>query len=155
MAIAAIISGVIGAASIGTSLIGGRKAEKAAKAQAAEEARLEGIVTDEKLRQMDIERDVVRGETIAQAAASGVEVAPGMQDLFDQYGGVYGKGSVLDILSEQAVNFDREREAVVGAGATRAANALTRGSMAATQARYEGISTALNQAANIALLFRT
>lgn len=139
MPIGAIIAGVIGAAGIGVSLSGAKKAERAAKSQAAEEARLEGIVTEEKLRQMNIEEMVTRGETIAAAAASGVEV---------------GKGSVLDILSEQAYNFQRERGAVKSAGATRASNALARGSMAASQARYQGISTALNQAANIALLYQ-
>ncbi len=139
MPVAAIIAGVIGAAGIGVSLSGARKAENAAKRASAEEARLEGIVTEEKLRQMVIEEATVRGETIGMAAASGVEV---------------GKGSVIDILAEQAYNFTRERAAVKSAGATRASNALSRGSMAAQQARYEGISTALNQAANIALLFR-
>lgn len=139
MAIAAIVAGVIGVAGIATSLSGSAKAAKAAKGAAANEARLEGIVTEEKLRQMVIEEEDIRGQTIADAAASGIEV---------------GKGSVTDILAEQAYNFTRERAAVKGAGATRAANALTRGSMAAQQARYEGIGTALNQAANIALLFR-
>ena len=136
---AAVVGAVLGGASIATSLSGQRKAGRAAREAAEEEARLEGLVTEEALRQMQVEEMVVRGETIASAAASGVEV---------------NKGSVTDVLAEQAYNFQRERAATRNAGATRARNALNRGSAAASAARYEGISTALNQASNIALMFR-
>ena len=156
MPVAAIVGAVIGVAGIATSLSGARSAEQRAEEQAEEEARLEGIVTEERLRQMDVEEMVTRGETIAAAAASGVEVSGRQADMDGPVGekSVMGKGSVVDILAEQAYNYAREREAVSEAGATRAANALSRGAMAAEQARYQGISTALNQAANIALLFR-
>ena len=149
MPVAAAIGAVVGIAGIVTSLSGAKKAERAAKAAAKEEARLEGIVTREKLRQMGIDQLRTEGETILGGAASGVEVGDGRGD------NAVMETSVTSILDEVRKNYGNERSAVARAGATRAANALTRGSNAASIARYQGISNALNYTGMIANAFAT
>jgi hypothetical protein len=117
----------VGIAAVGaiSSLIGGSKAEKAAKRQAREEARLEGIVTGEKLRKLRIEEQITKGQTIAAGAASGVDVR---------------RGSVAMILAEQQREFTRERHITEQVGASRAANIRQQGAAIGAQARYQGIS---------------
>jgi len=110
------------------SLIGASKAKSSARKAAAEEARLEGIVTGAKIETLQQEETVLRGQTIAGAAGSGVNVT---------------KGSPLQILAEQAKTFAREKKTVATAGASRAAQAKTRGRMVGQQAMYHGISSAL------------
>lgn len=117
----------VGSAVLGglSSLFGGRSAEKAAKRQAREEARLEGIVTLEKVRKLFIEERITRGQTEAAAAASGVDVR---------------RGSVAQILAEQATEFARETGFTREVGASRAANIRQQGAAIGAQARYQGIS---------------
>ena len=117
----------VGIAAVGaiSSLIGGSKASSAARKQAKKEAALEGIVTTEKLRKLHIERDTIRGRTIAQAASGGVDVR---------------SRSVLDILSEQAREFAYEIDVTGRVGASRASNIIGAGKAAGDRARYQGIS---------------
>jgi hypothetical protein len=128
--IAAVAAG-IGALS---SILGGRSAAKDAKRAAAEDARLEGIVTREKIRQIGVEERVLRGETIAAAAGSGVKA---------------GVGSPLQILAEQAREFGRQKTITSEVGASKAASALQRGQMAGSQAKYSSYSSAANQFASM------
>jgi len=129
-----IIAGILSGVGAIASLAGGREAEKAADRQAAEEARLEGIVTDEKIRQLGVEEEVVRGETIASVAGSGVKV---------------DSGSPLMVLATQASEYERLRNVTREAGASRAANALARGDLVGKQAKYGSYSSAANQFANM------
>jgi hypothetical protein len=131
---AAIVGAVFAGIGALSSIMGGRKADRDAKRAAAEEARLEGLVTREKVRQIGVEERVMRGDTIAAVAGSGVKA---------------GEGSPLQILAEQAREFGRQRSIVSEVGATKAAAALTRGSMIGQQARYQSYSTASNQFAQM------
>lgn len=110
------------------------KQSDAARRQAAEDARLERIVTAEKIHQLNIEERALKGETLAAGAGSGITV---------------GRGSILDILTEQAATFAREVRVVGEVGATRAAAALTRGENVATQAKLAFRTGAFQQASNI------
>lgn len=122
----------VGSAVLGglSSIFGGKKADKAARQQALQEARLEQRITDEKLRQLNLEEERAEGRTIATAAASGVEVT---------------RGSPLDILAEQAAEFRYERNTVAEVGASRAANTVARGRMIGQQYRWSSYGQALNQ----------
>jgi hypothetical protein len=110
------------------SLFGGAKADKAAKKAAKAQAAAEFRLTQEKLRSLKVEERVLRGQTIAGAAGSGVSVQT---------------GSPLEILAEQAREFQRERMITAQTGATRAAGIKTRGAMVGQQALYGGISAGL------------
>lgn len=128
---ASVISGVLGFG-------GSKKAEKAAKRAAAEQARQEKVVTKEKVRQLFAEERTLAGTTVARQAGSG---------------GVVNKGSILDILAEQASQFRIERRTVEQAGASRVAAALAQGSSVAAQASAQGLANlfqGVGQAVNIA-----
>lgn len=142
---------IVGAALAGlgaiTGIIGGNKASKAAKKQAREEARLEGIVTAEKVRQLEKQEVITRGETIAGYAGSGVKVGKNITSE-----GLRGmSGSPLMVLAEQAREFARERQVTQEAGASRAAQALGSGKAIADQYKYGGYSQA---ASGFAQMFR-
>ncbi len=125
LAVAGIAFEVLGA---GLGIFGASKAEKAAKAQAAEEARLEGKVTDERVRQIKRQEDIMAGQTVAATAGAGVKV---------------GSGSSLAILADQAAEFRRERTITREVGATRAKASLQRGEALAKQYRYQGLGGAV------------
>lgn len=120
--------------SVGATLIAGERAADAADDAASEEARLEGVVTREKLRQLQVEEEVVRGETIAAIAGSGVKV---------------DEGSPLVVLADQAREYEYVRGATREAGASRAANALTRGRAVGDQARYGSYASSANSLTNL------
>lgn len=110
-----------------SSIIGGNKAKHASKRASREEARLEGIVTGQKIRELFAEERQLHGDTIGAAAGSGVDV---------------GFGSVLDVLSEQASTFERTRDVTRQVGASKASVALQRGSMIGNLYQSQGISSA-------------
>lgn len=109
------------------NIFGGRSAARDAEQQAAEEARLEGIVTEEKLRQLEKQEIAMRGATIAATAGAGVRV---------------GEGSPLAILAEQRFEFAREKQVTKEVGASRAALALQQGRAIGKQAKYSGYTQA-------------
>ncbi|RKX24544.1 MAG: hypothetical protein DRP45_07970 [Candidatus Zixiibacteriota bacterium] len=127
----AVIGGV-------SSILGARSAKEDARLAANEEARLEGIVTDSKVTGLQAEQRQLRGETISRAAGSGVNTQV---------------GSPLQLLAEQAREFGREIRTVKQAGATRAAQAQTRGAMVGNQAMYQGFGQAASSMSNAFSLF--
>ena len=127
----ALVSGI-------SSLLGASEAKKDARAAAKEEARLEGIVTESKVTGLQAEQRQLRGETISRAAGSGVRA---------------DVGSPLQILAEQAREFGREIRTVKQVGATKAAQAQTRGAMVGNQAMYQGFGQAASSMSNAFSLF--
>ena len=117
-----------------SGLSAGRRAERAAKQAGAEEARLEGLLTTEKIRQLDVERRLRSGQTKAGFASGRVKI---------------GSKSALDILAEQKSTALAERSTILEVGASRAANALTRSSNLADQIGYQTIGQAAGKASNL------
>ena len=115
------------------SIIGGRKAKKEAEEAADIQAAQELQLTKAKLDDLKLEERVMKGSTIASAAASGVKV---------------DKGSPLAVLKEQAKNFAKERMTVSQVGATNASVITKRGKMVGRQALYQGWGQGLQQASN-------
>ena len=106
------------------SIIGGKKGKKEAESAADIQARQEHELTKAKLEDLKLEERVLKGTTIASAAASGVKV---------------DKGSPLQVLAEQAKNFAKERMTVAQVGASNASVINTRGKMVGNQAMYQGV----------------
>lgn len=121
------------------SVFGGFSAKSAAERAAKKEAKFEGVLTLAKLENLEKEERVLKGQTIAIAAGSGVKV---------------DKGSPLQVLAEQAREFQRERHTVAKVGATRAAQSMARGRMVGDQAVYQGISQGASQMANAFTMFK-
>lgn len=111
-----------------SSIFGGKSAKKDAERQGEEEARLEGLVTDERLRQLGKEEKALAGTTIAAAAGSGVKV---------------GTGSPLEILAEQASEFAFERLITERVGASKAKLALDRGRSVGSRAQSQSYAQAI------------
>ena len=111
-----------------SSIFAGRSAKKAAERQGEEEARLEGLVTDEKLRQLRKEETALAGSTVASAAGSGVKV---------------GTGSPLSILAEQASEFAYERLITERVGASRTSLALAQGRSIGQRAQSQAYAQAI------------
>ncbi len=130
LAVAGIAANVIGAA---FGLSGASKAAKAADRAGKREAKLEGLVTDERLRQIDREEMLMREDTIARTAGSGVLV---------------GSQSSLEVLADQASEFRKEYRITREAGATRSRAALEGGRATAQQYKYQGYSSAVGGIAN-------
>lgn len=128
--VAAAIAGI----GVISSIIGGNKARSDAKDAAAREAAAEEKVTAEKLRQLFREEDVMRGQTLAAVAGSGVRT---------------DRGSPLKVLAEQQAEFIRERLITKQVGATRAQAALAQGSAIGRQAKYQGYSQAASGLTNL------
>jgi hypothetical protein len=130
-AVGSLVSGVLGG-------LGGSKASKAAKKAAAEQARQEQVVTNERLRQIQQEERTLAGQTVARSAGAG---------------GVVNQGSILQILAEQAREFRIEERVTRNAGASRVRTALAQGQSAARQFEAQGLSSlfaGIGQAAGIA-----
>ena len=141
MALAAIAAGASLASGILGGL-GGNKAKKAARRAAAEQARQENVVTAERIRQLQQEERSLAGRTRAISAGSGA---------------VVGQGSILQILAEQAREFERERRIVKSVGASRAKAALDQGRAVGDQAFYGGLGNlfaGIGSAANTWNMFR-
>ena len=123
-----------------SSFLGSKKASKAAKKQAEIEAKQEGLLTDERLRQLGIAERVLYGETVAGAAGSGV---------LSSFGSIRDVpltpiGSVGAVLEEQSKEFAFERKIVKEVGATKVQAGLAAGSATATAYKYKGYSDAFS-----------
>jgi len=132
------VAAAVGVLGLLSQLGGGAAAKKDAAKAAANEAKLEGIVTQSKVAGLEAEQRQMASSTKAMAAGSGVSATT---------------GSPLQILAEQAREFGREIMTVRKAGASRAAQAQTRGRMTGNQAMYQGFSQAASSASNVFSLF--
>lgn len=141
-AIAAVVGTAVAAYGIYSGEQAADDAARASRLSAEEEARLEGILTDEKVRRLGVEREQVIGQQRAGYAGSGVEVGSSQRRPGEQI----ASGSVMDVLTETATEFAREISVTRETGASRATNALARGNMVAqnyqNQARANSIQTA-------------
>lgn len=120
-----------------SSLVGGSKANKSAGKAAREESRLENIVTKSKVKRLEAEKREMAGQTIQTAAGSGVAA---------------DVGSPVDLLVEQAKNFDEEILTTKIAGATRSQAAQTRGKMVGQQAAWQGAGQAASSLSSAFLI---
>ncbi len=105
------------------------KAGRAAEREAALEAQHQREITQERLRQIDVEGRRIAGETRATAAGSGVAV---------------GEGSPMDVLAEQASEFAREKSITSRVGANRVATSLRRGEALAKQYESQQLVSAFS-----------
>lgn len=117
---------VVGAIS---TALGVKQASDAKKAGKRSEEQ-ERLATEERVRQLDIEKKAVTGTQRANAAASGVKV---------------GSASVLAVQTETIDEIEREKKFVRQAGAFSADAAKLQGRVAA----YQGYGTALTGAGQI------
>ena len=137
----AAITGTIG---LITSFLGAKKASKAAKEQAAEEARIQQVTTAEQIRRLNINERLMFGQTVAGQAGSGVL---GMQQGLDQQSPM--SGSPQTILSEQAREFAQERKITQEVGASNVQQTLMRGAAQANAYKWQGYSNAASSISNI------
>jgi hypothetical protein len=142
IAIAGIVVGAIG---IISSFLGSKKASKAARKQAEEEARLEKLVTDERIRELGREERQLYGETVAGYAGGGVLSS------FASMGGVPREtiGSPRAVLTEQAAEFQREISITQKVGASKVAQSLASGKAVASAYKFQGYSNVTTGIANI------
>jgi hypothetical protein len=142
---AAIASVVVGTLGVISNFLGSKKSSKAAKKQAAEEARLEGLVTDEKLRNLRTEERTVYGQTLAGFASGGVlATAPTL-------GGTATPltGSPSTIIDEQRKTFADERSITRQVGASKVAQSLQHGKNVAQAYKWEGLGNTASGISNI------
>jgi hypothetical protein len=142
LATAAVVTGVV---SLISGFVGSKKAGKAAKKQSAEEARLEKLVTDEKLRNLRTEERTVYGQTLAGFASGGVlATAPTL-------GGTATPltGSPSTIIDEQRKTFADERSITRQVGASKVAQSLQHGKNVASAYKWSGYSDTASGISNI------
>jgi len=113
------LSLAMGAVSLFGAKSAASDAKKAGKAQAAQEQ----LATQEKVFQLHKQERTMAGQTRAAAAGSGVQA---------------DKGSVVDVIAEQAATFERERQYTQKMGASRASSAWQRGQDTASAQMYQG-----------------
>jgi hypothetical protein len=139
----------IAAVGIISGFLGAKKAGKAAKEQAAEEARIERLTTAERIRQIGKEERTMYGETVAGYAGGGVLSAFGtMSDVPRET-----IGSAKTVLQEQATEFAFERKITQETGASNVAQSLARGKALARQYKYQSYSNAASGISNILMGF--
>ncbi len=121
------------AISLGVTVLGSlfgssaaKKQERAARRQGQEQARVERQVTRERLRQIERQEEIMRGQTIAGAAGQGVDV---------------GSQSVLQVLADQEAEFRRELQVTETVGASRARGALQRAETLSDTYKYQGYAS--------------
>jgi hypothetical protein len=144
----AVIYAGVAAVGIISSFLGSKKASKAAKKQAKEEARLEGLVTAERQREINREERQLYGDTLAAYAGGGV---------LSSFGTMANTpnvpretiGSAKSVLTEQQIEFQRERSITQQVGASRVASGLARGKATAEAYKFQGYSNAATGIANI------
>ena len=147
MAAAAIgvASAVVGVVGLISNFVGSKKAGKAAKKQSEEEARLEKLVTDEKLRQLGIDERTTYGQTLAGFASGGVlATAPTLGG-----GATPLTGSPSTIIDEQRKTFADERSITRQVGASKVAQSLQHGKNVASAYKWSGISDTASGISNI------
>jgi hypothetical protein len=132
--VAAAMALISAYSSIKGGMSGKKGAQKASTIQAGQELEL----TVAKIEDLKLEERNLAGQTRAGAAGAGVKI---------------GKGSPLQILAEQARNFQRERQTVAKVGATNASVINQRGQMVGKQAAYQGIGQGAQQLSNAFSLF--
>lgn len=130
----AVVGASIAALGLISDFLGSRSAKSAAERQARKEAEAEGLVTTERLRQLDVEERSFAGATRAGYAGSGVKA---------------DTGSPLQILAEQAKEFAYEKQITAQVGASKAASALQRGRDVGNAVRYQSYSNLAQGASNI------
>jgi hypothetical protein len=141
---AAIAGAVIGTIGLISGFLGSKKASKAAKEQAAEEARINQATTAERLRLLDKEERALYGQTLAGYASGGVlGIAPSLQQPQAM------TGSPSTILKEQATEFAAEKAITREVGASNVAQALQRGKATAEAYKWQGYSNAASGISNI------
>ena len=140
----AIAAVAIAAVSVISNFLGSKKAASAAKKQAAEEARLEGLVTQEKLRTLKIDERTLYGQTLAGYAGGGVQgISPNLGQTS------ITAGSPQAILAEQKKSFGAEKDIITQVGASKAQASLTRGRNLADQYRWSGYANVASGVSNI------
>jgi hypothetical protein len=141
----AIAGVVVGAIGIISSFLGSKKASKAAKKQSEEEARLEKLVTDERIRELGREERQLYGETVAGYAGGGVLSSFGtMSDVSRET-----IGSPASVLAEQTAEFQREISITQKVGASKVAQSLASGKAVASAYKFQGYSNVASGIANI------
>lgn len=126
--------------STGLQYAGAKKGEKAAKKQAKEQERIEGILTDERVRELDVRERVQYGQTVAGYAGSGVQArAPGMEK--HQLNSAQAGSSPQAIIQEAAKEFAKERELTKEVGASNALQIKMKGQATADAYRYQGYAS--------------
>jgi hypothetical protein len=125
----------LSAASLGSSLIAGKDASSEAKKAAREQAKAERLTTAERIRQISQQEAAMAGETRAAAAGSGVSAT---------------RGSPLDVLAEQATEFERERTITQKVGASRVKASLDRADALAKQYKAGALTSAFGSLASMA-----
>lgn len=126
-----------------------RDARRSANQSADEEARLEGILTDEKIRQMGQEREQTLGIQRSGYAGSGVEVGSSQLRPGEQI----ASGSVMDVLTETSEEYAKQISATRETGASRAANIITRGNMIGDNYVNQAQANAWSSAGNIFMMW--
>jgi len=119
------VAGAIAVIGAGASLVGGLTGSSSAKKAAKQAAAAEKAVSKERIEQLYREERRLAGTTRARGAASGIVVS---------------QGSILNVLAEQALNFERERAITKKVGASRVAAALAGGDAASKQFEAQGLS---------------
>jgi hypothetical protein len=143
-----VIYAGIAAIGIISNFLGAKKAGKAAKEQAAEEARIEKLTTAERIRQIGKEERDMYGQTIAGYAGGGVLSSFGtMSDVPRET-----IGSARPVLAEQAQEFAFERKITQETGASNVAQSLARGKALASQYKYQSYSNAASSIAQIFMM---
>ena len=148
---APLIAAAVGVAAIGiiSGFIGAKKAGKAAKKQAAEEARIEKLTTAERIRQIGKEERDMYGQTIAGYTGGGVLSSFGtMADVPRET-----IGSASPVLQEQKEEFAFERKITEETGASNVAQSLARGKALASQYKYQSFENAASGISKILMGF--
>ena len=141
VAVAGLVIGTVGLIS---GFLGSKKASKAAKEQAAEEARITKETTAERMRQINIEERTLFGQTLAGYAGGGVQaMAPSLTGSTPQ------TGSPATVLAEQKKEFRFERDITASVGASNVQQALSRGKSTADAYKWQGYSNAASSISNI------
>ena len=136
---------VLGTIGLISGFIGSKKASKAAKEESKEQARLEGLLTDEQLRRIGIDQRNMYGETLAGYASGGVQAtAPTLAgDARLQ------TGSPQQVIQEQTSEFDKQRQITSDVGATKVSQALTRGQNVADAYKWGGYANVASGVSSI------
>ena len=150
---APLLAAGIGVAAVGiiSGFLGAKKAGKAAKEQAAEEARIEGLTTKERIRQIGKEERDMYGQTIAGYTGGGVLASFGSMERGDVPRETIGSAS--PVLAEQAQEFAFERQITQETGASNVSQSLARGKSLANQYKYQSYSNAANSISKILMGF--
>ena len=141
----AIAGAVIGAVGLISGFLSSRKAASSAKKEAKEQARLEGLVTQEKIRTLGIDERTLYGQTVSGYARGGVQaVGPTLGG-----GALPQTGTPQTVLGEQAREFAYQKDITQKVGATKAQAALTRGQNVADAYRWSGYANVASGISNI------